>query len=651
MKHLGTWYQEPNLGMEYDPGVLLAEKIEERKNEITDLMKNLIYESVKYRLVSMVTRCFFLKKNMVVYTHKDLRTIGLAPSICILYENMIADECSHALRKLIEKQHGKQYQFGGARHNSTIDAIYYMFHEKRSATDLDIFIDISSAYESVRLDLLMTELIEETDLEDKVKIALISIVYWYFVTDLDMDGTIVKRTQSLGMGNIMTPVLFCYYLHKALMKIDRTLYRRISAFIDDILVRTDFHNLEKLLDIMEIALGKYNLKINLKKTEVMATPIVIALKHDYLKKKGVNIKKKIRYLGAYLSMIGSKVTFDQKKIGLYLLENKVSLHGISLYLKIVYLNSSITGKWRYGLYTLIVERNRDKVFNKIRRRIAKFTGYYLVDFSDVIAFGLSPVSIMTRMVTNTAINENESWDIFIDRIYEKIADIINNSQRLSNTLCIGKDAMRKIVESSTNYEYKGESIPLPHLAHQATQNIVNTVHRMILGEKEWVVRTKLYRNDIFYSFFNNYVESKLPEHKLLDIENLRYGAMRMIVEALGYLDIEDPEKDDYRGDLLELVHLYRERRAEKLPAELLKEVLLDAHLRFKKVKLIWKVSDKKGEKNSKERKCVNFVKKNLLKFDMLYLRILRESEFRLTWGAMNDIRTLDVKKSLTGFGG
>ena len=640
MREIGTWYQEDDWE-ETIEGVKKRTIINDAIMSITEKMKSLIVDSVSRNLIDNVTRTFFLKKNQTVVSYKDLRTIAIAPSTCIFYENMIAKECTMEIRKILKEEWGEQYQFGGVNECSTIDAIYYMFSGKRTAEDVEILIDLSSAYESTILELLCMEIIQEPKFSQKVRVALVALVFWMRETDIDFAGIRINRTKSLGMGNVMSPVLFSFYMHKALMKLDRQFIKKLGAFVDDIIVRTTAGHMTPVVTDFVKVFKERNLTLNVRKTEVIATPIVIAMRIKEIKDLGINVAKKTKYLGAQLEIVGSKVTFDQKKLGIYLMDNKVKLNNAPLKVKMAYLQSSIIGKWRYGMYTLILEKSSEKVMNKIRKKIAKVTGYQRLSYGDCILLNISPIEMNIRMVYSVLMNVGTDYETLVNKIIEKIRDIVDNSPSLNEAFT---DELDRIKSRAFGYvEVMGKrknDLAEKIQAKALYEGILWEVNKHILGEsKQMLLGNKFVAYDTLYLILTrgDYIFEGMPLDKMKDMKNIKFMAYVLILSFWDY--IMNERSDEFKWSLRQNGVRFWNIDMEINGEDLLKTVVL-VDGRVKQNKNMWKLSQRSTELTA-ARRAYKTVKKQLMKLDMMLLRTKNEPGYKPSLAEMENIDRLE----------
>lgn len=647
MQELGTWYMEDQNVMVN--GKTVGEILFLYKLHLTSILKKLMVESLDLDLIDHVVRTFFLKKSKKITTYKDIRCIGIAPATQILFEEMIAHDCILEVKNLMRSEMGYLYQFAGVPGCSTVDAIYYMFEGNRKADDIDILIDLASAYESVNLSLLIHDL-TEANLSLRVKLALLTTVTWYYYTDLDFGGNRVFRTKSLGMGNVLTPILFCFYFHKVLVKLDRGVFIKIAAYIDDLIVRIKASDLKQSLTTMNDLFSSRSLLLNLKKTEIITSPIVLNFHKRTIKEAGINIKKEIsiRYLGTYLTVQGSKITYDQKKIYLYMMENRINLRSVPLKIKLMYFRAHGIGKLRYFMYTMILASDfNTNIFNKLRDKLAKSTGYFKFSYEDCIAFRLSPIRMVTNLVRRAMINNNRTIGEFRQVLCKRIWSIISQSKAILKNTLLDEftlfEAFRMELDFYRNQGFSLESKVENEVCKELEDKIVVLVERTVMKEDSWFLGNKFYEHDVFYSMFRAgyLLEGNLDNVRIAMVNRIfAYSAhvLRDIREKLLAAELYE----DQRVLFFRLEDLLQDYEGHDVAQ--VRDNLVYIMLRKNQIKLLWKISDNNYVVRS-ERKTLKNAKLLFLKLDYLLLQVYQKSIDGLDSNLIRRMNAFDVRSS------
>ena len=205
---------------------------------------------------------FFLRKNNILESYRDVRMITITPALMKMYEALIYDRSVHDICELIKKDN---YQFGAFPGSSTYNYMYYLRFkvDRYQATGL-VNVDITKGYER----LIFSNLIKAIDLLDSVTTKRLLKVWTFMVFNLDymINGKVVKSTKGIPMGLALSPVMFVLYLHKALERIDK---EYLVSYMDDIsiLMMRDGMNDDYIKEVLN-ALKAFGLDVNPRKSVI-----------------------------------------------------------------------------------------------------------------------------------------------------------------------------------------------------------------------------------------------------------------------------------------------------------------------------------------------------------------------------------------------
>ena len=288
---------------------------------------------------------FFLRKNSILESYRDVRMITITPTLMKMYEALIYDRIVHDVSELIKKDN---YQFGAFPGSSTYNYMYYLRSkiDKYQAVGL-INVDITKGYER----LIFANLIKAIDLLESVVSKRLLKVWAFMVFNLDymINGKVVKSTKGIPMGLALSPVVFVLYMHKALERIDK---EYLVSYMDDlsILLLRDGMNDNYVKEVLS-ALMSFGLDVNPRKSVIFTD----GESFDEKRLKYFEISKKVylpvvstsKILGRELSWAGEVLTGDNCN---FVLENKIPKiipNWLTLAMRRIIYIGGLTAKERY----------------------------------------------------------------------------------------------------------------------------------------------------------------------------------------------------------------------------------------------------------------------------------------------------------------
>ena len=311
-----------------------------KKDIAFKFVANLV-KTINANIHNISCKTFFLRKNKNrLELFHDVRIIIIMPIFMKIWESLIYNNVVRYLGNVINKE--EKYQYGGVIGGSTYETIFDVQRKYQQGSGKGIlFIDIEKGYDSVNWKTLY-ELIN--DIEDPSVNACLKI--WYKVLidmDVDVNQNRIKKTRGLGMGLTLAPIMFVYYVHRALLntKINR---HRLAMYVDDLSLILNSVDDENIFQELVSSFKNYEMNINDKKCVVLTT-------NEDIKRIFSNkmvVKDSDRYLGVQLR-ITKENTFEVDGRCAYIKKDFLSLpRPASFAVKRLIYHGAILAKLRYS---------------------------------------------------------------------------------------------------------------------------------------------------------------------------------------------------------------------------------------------------------------------------------------------------------------
>lgn len=238
---------------------------------------------------------FFLKKNAQLLSFNDIRIISIVPIHVKIWENLIYDSVVSYLTHIIDNE--GLYQFGGKPGGSTYDALFWAreLYQKNKGKGI-LFLDLAKGYDSVNWNILEQDI---QQLEDPKIVRILQI--WLILinnTDALANNNRICKTRGVGMGLALAPIIFEFYVHRAIIKTDINI-QNLVMYVDDLAIileePNDIENFKELKKNFE----DRELLLNIKKSCVLTVDKEIeeACKKIQIEKKDIE-----KYLGICLGI-------------------------------------------------------------------------------------------------------------------------------------------------------------------------------------------------------------------------------------------------------------------------------------------------------------------------------------------------------------
>jgi len=142
------------------------------------------------------------------------------------------------------------------------------------------------------------------DFNEEFSLLLIDFLDIYDTIEIDMLGIKIYPTKGGLQGSAIIPILFCYYLNKALDKVIIKENICMQAYADDLVIQSDnLDDLKEVYNNIKEALKEYDLIINPEKCELLTEDINDKIV-DEDENTEITIRKEVTYLGQKINTDG-----------------------------------------------------------------------------------------------------------------------------------------------------------------------------------------------------------------------------------------------------------------------------------------------------------------------------------------------------------
>jgi len=314
-------------------------EVRQKKKE-KEAINNFLKFANKYK-DKLMFKTFFLIKNKQLKTFNDVRIIVVTPTIIKIWEDLIYEK----VRVFIEEEIDAKgiYQFGGKKGSSTYQAILNVQtnHFNLNGNGL-IYVDIAKGYDNVKFDILREDInqIQQEQIRSLLKVWLTLVSN----CDVNVNNDRIKKTKGIAMGLTLSPLVFNWYTHKAVIKSNlRT--NKITMYIDDLaLVITKEY--ERDFDNIKREFNKRGLIFNMKKCSFITNDDEVKNKLENMELKKVDTEK---YLGKSLKIDTNRNIIGDNRF-LMFNDNTIALPNFSnLIIKKLIVEGAILARLRYVL--------------------------------------------------------------------------------------------------------------------------------------------------------------------------------------------------------------------------------------------------------------------------------------------------------------
>ena len=238
---------------------------------------------------------FFLRKNKELNSFNDVRIISIVPIFLKIWENLIYDRVTTYLSNIIDSK--GIYQYGGKAGGSTYETLFevqnrFQMHKARGL----LFLDLAKGYDSINWEVLEQDFdtIEDSDILRILKI-------WFALvrnTDAKANDEVIKKTRGVGMGVSLAPIVFEFYVHRAIIlsRIDTQL---LCMYVDDLVIIIRHLGDINSFKVLKSCFERRELMLNINKSCLLSIDAEITKQFADM---GIERKNTEKYLGIILGL-------------------------------------------------------------------------------------------------------------------------------------------------------------------------------------------------------------------------------------------------------------------------------------------------------------------------------------------------------------
>jgi len=330
--------------------------MEKQEWKVRNILSNIVkdHNQILQKGYKMYHMTFFLKKNKVLNSYRDVRMITICPTLLRIYEALIYDTVLPEIANIIKKEN---YQYGAFPGSSTYDYLNVLrFKVNRYNAKGIISLDITKGYERINHRNLSKAIDMIESVNCKRLLEIWSTMVWN--TDYMINGQLVKTTRGIPMGLALSPLVFVLYLHYALKDCDKEM---IMAYMDDIsILMLEDQASDNMINNTLKALTDFGLDINERKSAIFTDGewFTEERKQNFrIGDKGtLEVKSVAMILGRELSWSENIITGDRCN---FVMEHKIPRimpNWMTLAMRRLIYIGGLTGKERYISYMWAFKR-------------------------------------------------------------------------------------------------------------------------------------------------------------------------------------------------------------------------------------------------------------------------------------------------------
>jgi len=449
-----------------------------------------------------ISKSVLFKKRENIRGGIDIRVINVLPAWLIILEKMSIKVIKRAISEKITMI---QYGFleGG---DCNLAKLMVWYNTSQKGVKKHLLIDIKKAFDSINRSKLKKMIID--DFNEEISELLISFLEIYDTIEIDILGTKIHPTKGGPQGSAIIPVLFCYYLNKALQHVNIKENVCLQAYADDLVIQSNnLEDLKETYDIIKEALKTYDLIINPEKCELLTEDI-----NDKIIDEDENIEIIVRNEVKYL---GQKINAE-------------------------------------GLTEQIIE---DKLFGKMKSKLYKIR--FLTRLTRIRLFKTYMITKVNHLLPSITLNGHlsESWKCIRRIIFRDILKTQTSPLETAVTLGLGYyniiiRPMIKAIEREFNFFKENSHLEflqnaakkaLTHwkiLEQKIPESVEKEIEEMINGNK-WYTTIEL--DKIIYNSMANrlILNSGVKSLTIFDSRSLKYPNYLYLLSNAGTHEIID----------------------------------------------------------------------------------------------------------------
>ena len=359
--------------------------------------------------IHQVSKSILFKKKNNIKGGTDIRVINILPAWLSITEKLSLAKVKEILSHKID-----QNQFGFKEGSDcNIAKLLTWYNSNKLGFKKNLLIDIKKAFDSIKRNELKNMI--QSDFINDEKNLLLNFIDIYDNISLNILGETINPTRGGPQGSSIVPLLFCYYINKAIIKCGQNTQQKLQLYADDIIVQTktceDLNNTYKKL---KAELNKISLVINTEKCEIISDDPNDIIKDD---QNGQIIipKNKGKYLGQIINNKGLTENIIKAKIFGKLINHLNLYNGFTRATKIRIFKTYLISKVNHLLPLIALTGNLDISWKTIRKIIFRYIlNGQTTPLETAIASGIGYYNIIIRPLIkligrykNIRTNENE----------------------------------------------------------------------------------------------------------------------------------------------------------------------------------------------------------------------------------------------------
>ena len=245
-----------------------------------------------------ISKSISFKKRENIRGGVDIRVINVLPAWLIILEKMSIKVIKRIINdKITMIQYG--FLEGG---DCNLAKLMVWYNSCQKGVKKHLLINIKKAFDSINRNKL-SEMIKD-DFKEEFSVLLIDFLDIYDTIEIDMLGIKIYPTKGGPQGFAIIPILFCYYLNKALEKVIIKENICLQAYADDLVIQSDnLDDLKEVYNNIKETLKEYDLIINPEKCELLTEDINDKIV-DEDGNTEITIRKEVTYLGQKINTEG-----------------------------------------------------------------------------------------------------------------------------------------------------------------------------------------------------------------------------------------------------------------------------------------------------------------------------------------------------------
>ena len=313
--------------------------------------------------IHRASRTILFKKKSNIRGGTDIRIINILPAWLIILEKLAQVKIKNILTPKLSN-----FQFG-FRENSdcNLAKILVWYNNSKLGYKKQLLIDIQKAFDSINRQKLKEML--ENDFKGEEKEIIIDFLDLYENINYNILGKMLHPTKGGPQGSSLVPMLFCYYIEKAISNQILNSDYKIQLYADGIIIQTKtLDELSNSYHRIKENLERIDLTINTEKCEIISDDSNDIIK-DNTNGQLIMPKKNAKYLGQIINSGGLTENIIENKIFRKLINVLQRFKGFAKTIKIRIFKTYLISKVNHLLPLISLTGNIEISWKCIRKII------------------------------------------------------------------------------------------------------------------------------------------------------------------------------------------------------------------------------------------------------------------------------------------